>query len=98
MLATVRSIWRHLIDLLLFRHEHLKQHYTTYTVTRINTHLDQLATQGQLMRGQFRTRQWMGFRVVRRLCEAWIQKARDEVRSLLLLVYTKVYVLTYRAL
>ncbi|SMR55280.1 unnamed protein product [Zymoseptoria tritici ST99CH_1E4] len=77
-LSVVRGFWRRLIDLLIFRHEDIRQHYTPYWVNRIGMHLDQLATKKDLVRGLWQKRQWLGFKVILRMAQIWIDRAIDE--------------------
>ncbi|KAF2221497.1 hypothetical protein BDZ85DRAFT_320676 [Elsinoe ampelina] len=77
-LSVIRGIWRRLIDLLKFRHEDLPTNYTTYWVNRIGMHLDQLVTQKVLVRGTWFKRQWLGYKVIHRISEVWIDRALAE--------------------
>lgn len=38
-------------------------------------HLDQLATQGLLVRGNWRKRQWLGFKVIQRMAHAFLESS-----------------------
>lgn len=74
----IRDIWRCLIDVLNFRHADLKQQYTSHDVSRISTHLDQMTEQGLLVRGAWRSSQWLGFKVIHRISQVWIERALKE--------------------
>jgi hypothetical protein len=73
-LSTLQAIWYDLISILTFRHGDLKDHYGPRDVLRINVHLDQLVKRGVLFKGRWFKKQWVGFLVVQRLAENWLEK------------------------
>ncbi|KAK5171127.1 uncharacterized protein LTR77_004271 [Saxophila tyrrhenica] len=74
-LSTIMGFWRRLIEVLTFRHRDLKQHYGAFEVTRIKTHLDNLVYRKLLVRGKWRKMQWVGFQVLLRIANSWIEHA-----------------------
>jgi hypothetical protein len=77
-LSVVRALLARLIKLLTFRHEHLFKAYTPHHLSRIEVHLQQLVTQGKLVRGTWYKKQWISFMTLLRMSRSWFQRAMSE--------------------
>lgn len=77
-LSVVRSLLARLIKLLTFRHEHLLKAYTPHHLARIEVRLQQLVTQGKLVRCTWYKKQWISFMTLLRMSRSWFQRAMSE--------------------
>ncbi|KAF4632684.1 hypothetical protein G7Y89_g5445 [Cudoniella acicularis] len=80
-LNVIRGTWMALIKLLHFRHEEPLKVYGPQIVTRINTHLNHLVEQKKLIRGTWFKKNWLGFRIVLLIAEAWVKSTMEHGTS-----------------
>ena len=64
-----------IVQLLRFRHEHILKLYTPHHVTRIEIHLQQLVSQGKLVRGTWYKKQWISFMTLFKIASSWLAHA-----------------------
>jgi hypothetical protein len=64
---TVEGIWLSTIEYLKFRYPDFSKNYTVHEVKRVTVFVDQQVRLGNLTRGLWRQRQWLGFLVIQKM-------------------------------
>lgn len=101
--STIRSIWRILLRILQFKHCDFDTRYTEYDSMRIHEFIEQRISIGQLRRGRFLSRQWLGFSALQEMVQGHLQNClssgvRDwDLQLICILAFVLQYTLCSRA-
>jgi hypothetical protein len=71
-LSTVQGIWIATIEYLKFRYIDFKENYTSHEVKRVSVFFEQQVQLGNLTRGLWRRRQWLGFLMIQKLVTEYV--------------------------
>ncbi|OAL32774.1 hypothetical protein AYO20_07730 [Fonsecaea nubica] len=70
---TVLQVWRATNIYLRFQYPDWKENYTSSDMAKIKTYLEEQVTQGNLIKGYWQERNWLGFSVVVRMLTMYIR-------------------------
>ncbi|KAK7897406.1 hypothetical protein LTR67_005295 [Exophiala xenobiotica] len=72
---TIVSMWLLIISYLSFQYRDLKDHYTSHDVAHIRTYLNEQVSAGNLLKGNFEEKKWLGYEVTNRMLIAFMRSA-----------------------